>query len=81
MCHEGTTYNMKTMPIQGKGVISQQTLNRTFEERGELPVNSEKEANGHSIQRKRQIGYQFKERVNQPMSLKKEHYGRGMLVE
>ena len=33
-----------------------QTYISTFEERGELDVNSEKEANWLSIQRKKQIG-------------------------
>ena len=39
--------------------------NSTFEERGKLAVNLEKEANWLSIQRKRQIGCQVKERVSQ----------------
>ena len=44
--------------------INHYTLNSTFEEKGELAVNSEKQANLLSIQRKRQIGCQFKERVD-----------------
>ena len=42
------------------------TLNSTFEERGKLAVYSEKETSWLSIQRKRQIGCQCKERVDQP---------------
>ena len=41
------------------------TLNSTFEERGYLAVNSEKETNW-LFQRKRLFGCQFKERFNQP---------------
>ena len=37
----------------------------TFKERGKLAVDLEKEANQLSIQRKRQIGCQFEEKVNQ----------------
>ena len=37
----------------------------TFKDRGKLAVDLEKEANQLSIQRKRQIGCQFEERVNQ----------------
>ena len=44
--------------------MSKLTLNSTFEERGELAANSEKEADWLPIQRKRQIGCQFKERDN-----------------
>ena len=59
--------------------------NSTFEERDELAVNSEKEANWLSIQRNRRIGCQFKERVNQPpviihptsVSQKKKMKGEG----
>ena len=40
--------------------------NSTFEEGGKFEVNSKNEANWLSIQRKRQISCQFKERVNQP---------------
>ena len=44
--------------------------NSTFEEKDELAVNSEKEANWLSIQRNRRIGCQFKERVIQhPMTI------------
>ena len=42
------------------------TVNSTFEERGELAVNLEKEENWLSVQRKRRIGCPFEERVNQP---------------
>ena len=41
-------------------------LNSTFEESGKFVVNSEKEANWLSIQRKRRIGCHFEERVSQP---------------
>ena len=36
----------------------------TFKEREKLAVNSEKVANWLTVQRKRQIGCQFEERVN-----------------
>ena len=65
---------------------TQLTLNRTFEEEGELAVNSEKEGNFMSIQRKIQIVCQFKAIVNQPpviihqtsVSQKKKKKGEGL---
>ena len=68
------------------GSQDHETLNCTFEERVKLVVSLEKEENFMSVQRKRNIYFQFKERVNQPhvtihptsVSLKKK--GRGSKI-
>ena len=58
-------YETSNSTFEERGVLSVNLEKEARIERGELPVNSEKEANWVPIQRKRQINCHFEERVDQ----------------